>query len=68
MVYTLIEQEFIMGYYQSAEYTVDCNEERLIEALGAEVLIAELAKYFSLDDWADALNSIASEWGVELHD
>lgn len=68
MVYTLIEQEITMGYYQSAEYTVDCNEERLIEALGAEVLIAELAKYFSLDDWTDALNSIAGDWDIELYD
>lgn len=57
-----------MGYYQSAAYTVDCNEEMLIEALGAEVLIAELAKYFSLDDWADALNSIASDWDIDLYD
>ena len=68
MVYTLIEQEFIMGCCQSAAYTVDCIEERLIEALGAEVLIAELAKYFSLDDWADALNSIAGDWDIELYD
>lgn len=57
-----------MGYYQSAAYTTDCNEERLIESLGAEVLIAELAKYFSLDEWSDALRSIASDWDIELYD
>lgn len=57
-----------MGYFQSAAYTLDCNEEMLIEALGAEVLIAELAKYFSLDDWEDALNSIAGDWDIELYD
>lgn len=68
MVYTLIEQEFIMGYYQSADYTTDCNEELLIEVLGAETLLAELSKYFSLDDWSDALRFIADNWGVELHD
>ena len=68
MVCTLLEQEITMGYFQSAAYTVDCNEERLIEALGAEVLIAELAKYFSLDNWADALNSIAGDWDIELYD
>ena len=68
MVYTLIEKVFIMGYYQSAAYALDCNEEMLIEALGAEVLIAELAKCFSLDDWADALNSIAGDWDIEVYD
>lgn len=57
-----------MGYYQSAAYTTDCNEELLTEALGAETLLAELGKYFSLDDWSDALRSIASDWDIELHD
>lgn len=66
MVYTLIEQEFIMGYYQSAAYTTDCNEELLTEALGAETLLAELSKYFTLDEWSDALSFIADNWGVEL--
>lgn len=68
MVYTLIEQEFIMGYYQSVDYTTDCNEELLIKVLGAETLLAELSKYFSLDEWSDALRSIANNWDVELHD
>lgn len=68
MVCTLIEQEFIMGYYQSAAYTTDCNEDLLIEVLGAETLLAELSKYFSLDVWSDALRSIANDWDVELYD
>lgn len=57
-----------MGYYQSAAYTTDCNEELLTEVLGAETLLAELAKYFTLDEWSDALRSIAGDWGVELYD
>lgn len=68
MVYTLIEQGFIMGYYQSAAYTTDCNEELLVQVLGAETLLAELSKYFTLDEWSDALRSVASVWDVELYD
>lgn len=57
-----------MGYYQSAAYTADCNEELLVEVLGAETLLAELYKYFTLDEWSDALRSIANDWDVELYD
>lgn len=56
-----------MGYYDSAAFKTDCNQEILTEALGAENLLDALAKYFSLDDWADALESIAADWDVEIN-
>lgn len=65
MVYTLLDKEIIMGYLTNAERAVE-NTDTLKDALGADALVDELAKYFSLDDWADALESIAGDWDIEL--
>lgn len=54
-----------MGYMNITE-RVDENTEHLKVALGAGTLVDELAKYFSLDEWSDALESIAADWDIEL--
>lgn len=65
MVYTRLDKEKIMGYVINAEW-VDENTETLKEALGPGALVDELSKYFSMDEWADALKSIAGDWDIEL--
>lgn len=65
MVYTLLDKENIMGYMTNAE-RADENTDTLKDALGAGALVDELAKYFSLDDWSDALESIAADWDIDL--
>lgn len=65
MVYTPLDKENIMSYLTNTE-RADENTEILKDALGAGALVDELAKYFSIDDWTDALESIAGDWGIEL--
>lgn len=54
-----------MGYLTNAE-RADENTETLKDVLGAGALVDELAKYFSLEEWSDALESIAADWDIEL--
>lgn len=54
-----------MGYMTNAE-RADENTDTLKDALGAGALVDELEKYFSLDDWSDALESIAADWDIDL--